>query len=103
MVDRMAQLNAGIFEIAHEQPGRNEDRLNDYLQRLKNLAVNSGRPVTWGMFGNRQLPDYWRGFFDLLEDTDKTQAEVAHRPAKLFRFNYDKYDEEMSGGLHFEL
>ena len=40
---------------------------------------------------------------NLLEDTEKTQAEVAHRPAKLFRFNYDKYDQEMSDGLHFEL
>ncbi len=65
----MGELNAGIFEIAHESHGRNEERLNDYFDRLKALAVSSGRPMTWGMFGNRQAPDYWRPFFDLLNDT----------------------------------
>ena len=40
---------------------------------------------------------------DLLEDTSKTQDDVAHRPAKLFRFNFDRYQREMSEGLHFEL
>ena len=40
---------------------------------------------------------------DLLEDTEMLQSDVAHRPAKLFRFNYEKYKAEMSEGLHFEL
>ena len=68
LVKVMGNLNAGIFEIAHEQPGRNQDRIDDYFARLKALAVDTGRPVTWGMFGNRQAPDYWRQYFDLLDD-----------------------------------
>lgn len=40
---------------------------------------------------------------NLLEDTKKLQEDVAHRPAKLFRFNHDLYQEQMLEGLHFEL
>ncbi len=102
LVNKMGDLNAGIFEIAHEQPGRNEERLNDYLGRLKALAISSGRPVTWGMFGNRQAPDYWRPFFDLLEDTARQGgrmfAQVHSRALNvLLSFKtatpFDKWDE----------
>lgn len=77
LVNTMGELNAGIFEIAHEQPGRNEDRIHDYFQRLKSLAVDSGRPMTWGMFGTRAAPDYWRQYFDLLD-------EVAEAGGRMF-------------------
>lgn len=40
---------------------------------------------------------------NLLEETDKLQEDVAHRPAKLFKFDHDKYRAHMSDGLHFEL
>ena len=68
LVNVMGRLNAGIFEIAHEQVGREQAQVDEYLGRLKSLAVQSGRPVTWGMFGSRHLPDYWRQYFDLLDD-----------------------------------
>ena len=45
-----------------------QDRIDDYFARLKALAVDTGRPVTWGMFGNRRAPDYWRQYFDLLDE-----------------------------------
>lgn len=69
LVNVMGELNAGIFEIAHEQPGRDEEKQADYFARLKSLAVESGVPVTWGMFGTRRAPDFWRPWFDLLDDT----------------------------------
>lgn len=40
---------------------------------------------------------------NLLVDTGKMQQDVSHRPAKLYRFNYDLYRERISGGFQFEL
>ena len=31
---------------------------------------------------------------DLLEDTDELEIDVPHRPGKLYRFNYDKYQKK---------
>lgn len=69
LVRVMGDMNAGIFEIAGENPGRNPARIADYFGRLRDLAVDFGRPVTWGIFGTRLAPEYWRQYFDLLEET----------------------------------
>ncbi len=69
LVGVMGELGAGIFEIAGEDTGRDPERVRDYLVRLRDLAVDSGRPVTWGMFSSRRAPDYWRPYFDLLDET----------------------------------
>src|SRR2546430_13651936 len=47
--------NAGIFEIAGENVDREAGNpgLPDYHRRLKALAVESGRPITFGVFGRR--------------------------------------------------
>jgi N-acyl-D-aspartate/D-glutamate deacylase len=65
----MGALGAGIFEIAGEDVGRDADRQRDYIRRLRDLAVQSGVPVTWGMFSSRVAPDFWRPYFDLLDET----------------------------------
>jgi N-acyl-D-aspartate/D-glutamate deacylase len=69
LVGVMGDLGAGIFEIAGEDTGRDPDRVRDYLGRLRALAVETGVPVTWGMFSMRAAPDFWRPYFDLLEQT----------------------------------
>ncbi len=69
LVGVMGDMNAGIFEIAGEDTGRDPERLRDYLERLRDLAVDTGRPVTWGMFSTRRAPEYWRAYFDLLDET----------------------------------
>ncbi len=69
LVGVMGDMNAGIFEIAGEDTGRDPERLRDYLERLRDLAVETGRPVTWGMFSSRRAPEYWRAYFDLLDET----------------------------------
>ena len=69
IVNAMGETGKGIFEIAGESPGRDPERINDYLARLKQLAVTSGVPQTWGMFSLRIAPDFWRPYFKLLEDT----------------------------------
>lgn len=40
---------------------------------------------------------------DLLIDLDETQEGVAHRPAKLYRFDRKKYEEFQAEGFSFEL
>ena len=39
----------------------------------------------------------------LLIDTGKTQKSVSHRPAKLFKFNKEKYERLKKTGYNFEI
>ena len=72
----MGEMNAGIFEIAGEDTGVEGDRLDDYLNRLKSLAVETAVPVTFGMFSTRRAPDYWRNYFRLADETAAEPAAV---------------------------
>ena len=69
LVGVMGDLGAGIFEIAGEDTGAEGARLDDYLARLKALAVDTSVPVTYGMFSSRRAPDYWRHYFKLADET----------------------------------
>jgi hypothetical protein len=48
----MGDPGAGIVEIAGEDTDRNPDRLRDDLQPLRDLAVDTGVPITWGMLSD---------------------------------------------------
>ena len=72
----MGDLGAGIFEIAGEDTGRDLDRQRDYLSRLRDLAVETGVPVTWGMFSSRFMPDAWRAYFATLEETARAGGRM---------------------------
>ncbi len=69
LVAAMGEEGAGIFEIAGEDTGMEPARVANYLARLKALAVDTGVPVTYGMFSSRRAPDYWRPFFKLADET----------------------------------
>lgn len=69
IVMAIGETGRGVFEIAGEAPGRNPERQREYFDRLKNLAVNSGVTQTWGMFSVKVAPDFWRPYFDLLNET----------------------------------
>jgi N-acyl-D-amino-acid deacylase len=69
LVGVMGELGAGIFEIAGEDTGAQGERLDDYLARLKALAVDTSVPVTFGMFSSRRAPDYWRRYFKMADET----------------------------------
>ena len=71
LVGQMRATGEGIFEIAAEDIGRDPDRLLDYQNRIKELAVDLKCPVTWGMFSSRHIPDRWRSFFNLLEEVEE--------------------------------
>ena len=68
IVNAVGRTGAGLFEIAGEAVGRDPDKIHDYHQRLKALAVESGVPVTWGLFANRRAPEVWRSYLGLLDE-----------------------------------
>ncbi len=69
LVGTMGELNAGVFEIANEDARFDPERIDEYLGRLKALAVDTGVPVTFGMFSSRQAPNMWQPFFALADET----------------------------------
>src|SRR5262245_5025763 len=72
LVGVMGELNAGIFELAGEAVGRTADDLEglrEYHGRLRDLAVETGRPVTWGLFSRREAPGIWRAYLEVLDAT----------------------------------
>ncbi|MCZ6895358.1 MAG: amidohydrolase family protein [Gammaproteobacteria bacterium] len=76
IVNAMGELGAGIFEIASEAPGRNPKRQREYFDRLKNLAVESGRPVTFGMPSMRIAPEVWPPFYELANEVAKAGGRM---------------------------
>jgi len=71
LVGAMGELNAGIFELAGEGVDRaaGDPGLREYHVRLRDLAVETGRPVTFGVFSRLGVPDVWRKYLDLLDET----------------------------------
>ena len=84
LVGVMGELNAGVFEIANEDARYDPGRIDEYMGRLKALAVDTGVPVTFGMFSSRQAPNMWQPFFDLAEETaeagGRMMIQVHSRP-----------------------
>ena len=77
IVNAMGELNAGIFEIAGETVGRDPQRVREYFDRLKNLAVESRVPITFGMFSVRVAPELWRPYYDLADETAAAGGRMA--------------------------
>jgi N-acyl-D-aspartate/D-glutamate deacylase len=69
LVGVMGDLGAGVFEIAGEDTDINPDLRDDYLGRLKALAVESGVPITFGVFSRRYAPDLWRRYLSTIDET----------------------------------
>ena len=71
LVGAMGELNAGIFENAGEGVDRNDGDpgVREWHMRLRDLAVESGRPVTFGVFSRRGVKGTWKKYLDLLDET----------------------------------
>jgi len=73
LVNAMGDLNAGIFELAGENVDRNKDadpaKRRDYHVRLRDLAVESGRPITFGLFSRKDAPGVYKDYVKLLDET----------------------------------
>ncbi len=71
LVNVMGDLGAGLFEIAGEGVDRTagDPGVREYHERLRDLAVESGRPITFGVFSRRNVPGTWQQYLDLLDET----------------------------------
>jgi N-acyl-D-aspartate/D-glutamate deacylase len=69
LVGVMGEMNAGVFEIAGEDTDINPDLRADYLGRLKALAVDTGVPITFGVFSRRNAPGLWQDYLRTIDDT----------------------------------
>jgi N-acyl-D-amino-acid deacylase len=71
LVGVMGELNAGILEIAGEGVDRTAGNpgVRDWHVRLRDLAIESGRPITFGVFSRRDAPGVWKKYLDLLDET----------------------------------
>lgn len=69
LVGVMGELGAGVFEIAREDIDRDPDKMRDYIDRLKTLAVTTGVPTTFGVTYSRKAPHTWRPMFEMVDDT----------------------------------
>lgn len=69
LVGVMGEMNAGIFEIASESPLDTPEALLDYQTRLKELAVDTGVPITYGQFSRRDTDHTWRSYLALADET----------------------------------
>ena len=70
IISKMDETGAGIFEIASENTGGDPEKLTDYQNRLRHLAVECGVPVTFGMFSSRHAPEYWRRYFEYVDSVN---------------------------------
>lgn len=71
LVGAMGEMNAGLFEIAGEGVDRNDGDpgVREWHTRLRDLAVESGRPITFGVFSRRGVNGTWKKYLDLLDET----------------------------------
>ncbi|CAN5311035.1 amidohydrolase family protein [soil metagenome] len=62
-------MGAGMVEVAGEPRGAESDKAKAYYEGLSKLAIESGRPITFGLFNRRKTPGAWRSTFDIMERT----------------------------------
>jgi N-acyl-D-aspartate/D-glutamate deacylase len=68
LVGVMGELGAGIFETANEV-WPDGDQRRDYWARLRDLAADSGRPMTFVIGYSPSDPELWRQYLRLLDDS----------------------------------
>src|SRR5215467_7793942 len=59
-------MGAGMVEVAGEPRG-DAEKARRYYEDLSKLAIESGRPITFGLFNRRAVPGHWRTTFDIIE------------------------------------
>jgi N-acyl-D-amino-acid deacylase len=69
LVNQMAELNAGIFQIGPDVSGGEAQR--EFLDELREVALASGRPVMFGTISTEQgiEPNHWQYQLDYIDDT----------------------------------
>ncbi len=61
-------MGGGMVEVAGEPRG-DAEKARRWYEDLAKLAIESGRPITFGLFNRRAVPGHWRTTFDIIERT----------------------------------
>jgi N-acyl-D-amino-acid deacylase len=61
-------MGGGMVEVAGEPRG-DAEKARRWYEDLARLAIESGRPITFGLFNRRAVPGHWRTTFDIIERT----------------------------------
>lgn len=69
IVNGMGEVGAGIFQLAMERG--TEEYLHEFYRKLADLALESGRPVTFGSLNRREVPGAWKGLYDIIEESNR--------------------------------
>ncbi len=74
IVRGMAELDAGIFQLAME---RGDDaHMMGFHDSLNALSLETGRPVTFGSLARREAPGQWRKIYDKIREGNAMGARV---------------------------
>jgi N-acyl-D-amino-acid deacylase len=76
LVGVMGDLHAGVFEIAREDIDRDAEKMNDYMRRLKGLAIETGVPITFGLNYSRKNPHVWRPMVQMVDETNAAGGKM---------------------------
>jgi N-acyl-D-aspartate/D-glutamate deacylase len=76
LVGAMAELNAGVFQVGPDVSGGEAQRR--FLARLKQLALETGRPVMFGTIASRQgdAPNPWTYQLEYLDECAAAGARM---------------------------
>src|SRR5438105_10920499 len=76
LVGAMAELNAGVFQVGPDTSGGEAQRR--FLARLKQVAVETGRPVMFGTLSSRQgdKPNPWTYQLDYMDECAASGARM---------------------------
>lgn len=94
-------MGAGMVEVAGEPRGADGHKARQYYEGLSRLSIESGRPITFGLFSRRNNPGAWRTTFDIIErtcrDGGRMFAQVHSRALNVLlsfqtQLPFDKWD-----------
>ncbi len=69
-------MGGGMVEVAGEPAGAYSDKATAYYEGLSKLSIESGRPITFGLFNRRTMPGGWRSTFDIIERTNRAGGRM---------------------------
>ena len=69
-------MGGGMVEVAGEPAGAYSDKARAYYEGLSKLSIESGRPITFGLFNRRTMPGGWRSTFDIIERTNRAGGRM---------------------------
>jgi N-acyl-D-amino-acid deacylase len=74
IVRGMAELDAGIFQLAME---RGDDaHMMGFHDSLNALSLETGRPVTFGSLSRREAPGQWRKIYDKIREGNAAGGRI---------------------------